>query len=168
MIDDDNDGIQYRADDADSDMRQTLLEALSVDPLVADAVGALSQGGVDPADTVGLQRYVTEGEGEDPQTFEVSQDGASVTVTAGTIWADKANLPVGGGTLTLAGDTEWVYVWAARDLSAGGIDHMTETPTSSTDRIFLPLVKYTKVGTSWQQQGGLCHRGDFYFSQPVL
>ena len=172
------DTTEYAAEDAYGETRQTLLEALQGDALVADAVGLLAPG-VDPVDEIGLQRYTTEGDGGDSQTFDWVLSGAGITIAPGTVWADKSNLHIAGATLTLAGATEWVYVWMQRDLSVGGIDHMTEEqtssidhmteePTSSTDRILLPLAVFEGSGTTYAQKGATCHRGDFYFSQPVL
>jgi len=91
-----------------------------------------------------------------------------ITVFAGSIRLHgKGNYAVAEATVTLAGATEYVYVyWHRDDPSNNGITHATSEPVSDATVARVPLYKFT-ADSGFYDAPDICHLGDINCDLPL-
>lgn len=103
--------------------------------------------------------------------FHVTVSGDTATVAAGSIrfhgLAD-GNYPIEEAEVTLAADTEWVYVYHEKDHTESGVGSQSTEPNSAGSQWRFPLVKLEKSGSVWIRNDPICHEGDINVLLPLM
>jgi hypothetical protein len=105
---------------------------------------------------------------DDLATFACTLTGNTVVVRAGNVRIHgMSNNRIDTTTVTLTAETEWVFIYIARDGSSHSIDHQGTEPISDTNAVRVPLAKYVMNGVNNYSLVETCHKYDVQFANPL-